>query len=112
VIIGPKWTPQIMRELLRHDRRRFQDLIDSLPRIAPNTLSHRPKLLEKYGLQVREFYEVNPPRSEYVLTRKGRAMSGVISAMRDWGERFTGVEDSSGPAACAGALLVSCYTVP
>ena len=89
MIIGSKWTPQIMRELLRHDRRRFQDLTVSLPGIAPNTLSHRLKLLEKSGLLVREFYEVNPPRAEYVLTRKGRAMSGVIGAMRDWGERFT-----------------------
>lgn len=89
VIIGSKWTPQILRELLAHGRRRYQELFDALPGIAPNTLSHRLKLLEKSGIVQREFYEDNPPRAEYVLTEKGKAMHGMISAMREWGERFT-----------------------
>jgi DNA-binding HxlR family transcriptional regulator len=77
-----------MREMLEHKRRRFQDLQDALPGIAPNTLSHRLKLLEQSDILRREFYEENPPRAEYVLTEKGAAMGGVIRAMRDWGERF------------------------
>ena len=77
-----------MREMLEHKRRRFQDLQDALPGIAPNTLSHRLKLLEQSEIVTREFYEENPPRAEYVLTEKGAAMGGVIQAMRDWGERF------------------------
>lgn len=77
-----------MRELLVHDRRRYQDLLDTLEGIAPNTLSHRLKLLEQSAIVRREFYEDNPPRAEYVLTEKGRAMGGVIAAMREWGEKF------------------------
>lgn len=88
VILGSKWSAQIMREMLLHSRRRFQDLQEALPGIAPNTLSDRLKLLEKSGIVVREFYEQNPPRAEYVLTEKGRAMGGIISAMRQWGEEF------------------------
>ncbi len=77
-----------MREMLAHDRRRYQDLLDALPGIAPNTLSHRLKLLEQSKIVQREFYEENPPRAEYVLTEKGRAMGSIIRAMRDWGEQF------------------------
>ena len=77
-----------MREMLQHERRRYQDLLDSLPGIAPNTLSHRLKLLEQSAIVSREFYEDNPPRAEYVLTDKGRAMGAIIGAMRDWGEKF------------------------
>lgn len=78
-----------MRELLLHERRRYQDLLDTLGGIAPNTLSHRLKLLEQSAIVTREFYEDNPPRAEYVLTDKGRAMGGIIQAMRDWGEKFS-----------------------
>lgn len=88
MIVASKWTPLILRELLEHERRRFQDFMDALAGIAPNTLSHRLKLLERSGIVRREFYEDNPPRAEYVITEKGRAMNGVIMAMRDWGERF------------------------
>tara|TARA_Y100000815_G_C13242223_1_gene462265 strand:- start:467 stop:781 length:315 start_codon:yes stop_codon:yes gene_type:complete len=88
VFIGSKWTAQIMREMLLHERRRYQDLLDTLEGIAPNTLSHRLKLLEQSAIVTREFYEENPPRAEYVLTEKGRAMGGIIAAMRQWGEDY------------------------
>lgn len=78
-----------MREMLLHERRRYQDLLDTLEGIAPNTLSHRLKLLEQSEIVAREFYEDNPPRAAYVLTDKGRAMGGIIQAMREWGERFS-----------------------
>ncbi len=77
-----------MREMLLHERRRYQDLLDTLEGIAPNTLSHRLKLLEQSAIVTREFYEENPPRAEYVLTEKGRAMGGIIAAMRQWGEDY------------------------
>ena len=78
-----------MGELLQHERRRYQDLLDALDGIAPTTLSHRLKLLEQSAIVTRAFYATNPPRAEYVLTDKGRAMGGIIKAMREWGERFS-----------------------
>ncbi|UAB78812.1 helix-turn-helix transcriptional regulator [Erythrobacter sp. SCSIO 43205] len=88
VFLGSKWTAQIMREMLRHKRRRFQDLQDALVGIAPNTLSHRLKLLEQSAILEREFYENNPPRAEYVLTEKGAAMGKILAAMHEWGEKY------------------------
>ena len=75
-----------MRDLLLHGARRFQDLLDSLEGIAPNTLSDRLKTLETHGVVERRFYSEHPPRAEYLLTPKGRALGPVVRAMRDWGE--------------------------
>ncbi len=85
MIIGSRWTAEIIRELLDHGSRRFQDLQDTLSGIAPNTLSNRLKMLEQAGVVGREFYEDHPPRAAYVLTPKGRKMSAIIRAMRSWG---------------------------
>jgi DNA-binding HxlR family transcriptional regulator len=45
-VIGSSWTCLILRDLILHGARRFQDLQDSLDGIAPNTLSERLKTLE------------------------------------------------------------------
>ncbi len=89
VIIGTRWTAQILRELLDHGPRRFQDLQDALAGIAPNTLSARLKMLETSGIVVREFYDQHPPRAAYVLTEKGQKMRGILNAMRLWGQDYT-----------------------
>ncbi len=84
-ILGSRWTVLILRELLAHDTRRFQDLLESLEGIAPNTLSGRLKMLEESGVIRRELYEDRPPRARYVLTEKGRKMETILRAMRRWG---------------------------
>ncbi len=88
LILGSRWTAQIMRELLENGARRFQDFQDALDGIPPNTLSNRLKMLEESGIVARSFYEDHPPRAEYLLTAKGRKMSGIIGAMRDWGSKY------------------------
>ncbi len=86
-IIGSRWTAQILRELLDHSARRFQDLQDAIDGITPTVLSNRLKMLEDSGIVARRLYETHPPRAEYLLTDKGREMRGVIGAMRDWGAK-------------------------
>lgn len=86
-IVGSRWTALIMRDLLLNPSRRYQDLQNSLAGIPPNTLSDRLKLLEENGIVERRFYELHPPRAEYVLTEKGRELGPVIRAMRDWGRK-------------------------
>ena len=86
--MGERWTPLLLRDLLLHGARRFQDFQDSLEGIAPTTLSDRLKTLERHGIVERRFYTQHPPRAEYVLTRKGRDLGPVVRAMRDWGEKY------------------------
>lgn len=86
-VIGEKWSLLILRDLFLHGPRRFQDLERSLARVAPNTLSARLKALEAQGVIATRLYEQHPPRYEYFLTDKGRALGPVLKALRAWGER-------------------------
>lgn len=88
MILGSRWTAQIMREMLSHTSRRFSDIEGALPDIPPNTLSQRLKMLEESGILARDIYETHPPRAEYRLTEKGRRMGAIIQAMRNWGIRY------------------------
>lgn len=85
LILGTRWTAQIIRELLDHGPRRFQDLQEKIEGITPNTLSNRLKMLENSGVVSREFYTDHPPRAAYTLTEKGMKMRAIIRAMRVWG---------------------------
>ncbi|MEM7505626.1 MAG: helix-turn-helix domain-containing protein [Pseudomonadota bacterium] len=85
VILGTRWTAQIIREMLDHGPRRFQDLQQAIAGITPNTLSNRLKMLENSGVVSREFYTDHPPRAAYALTEKGQKMRTIIRAMRAWG---------------------------
>lgn len=89
-IIGESWTILILRDLLLEGPRKFRDFERSLSGIGPNTLSSRLKRLEEHGIVVRRFYGERPPRAQYVLTEKGRALGPVLKALRDWGLKRTG----------------------
>ena len=86
-VIGERWTLLMLRDLLLHGARRFQDFQDSLVGVAPNTLSARLKSMEDNGLVERVVYSDRPPRLAYVLTEKGRSLGPIVKAMRDWGSK-------------------------
>lgn len=88
-LIGDRWTILLLRDLLLQGPRRFQDFQDSLPGLAPNTLSARLKSLEDSGLVRRQIYNERPPRLEYALTDKGRSLGPVVKALRNWGAEHT-----------------------
>jgi len=88
-IVGERWTFLILRDLVLHGPRRFQDFEQSLTGISPNTLSARLKTLEEAGVVERVFYETHPPRAEYRLTEKGRDLRLVLRALREWGLKYT-----------------------
>ncbi|HEV1999754.1 MAG TPA: helix-turn-helix domain-containing protein [Xanthobacteraceae bacterium] len=88
-IIGERWTILVLRDLLLEGPRKFQDFERSMPGISPNTLSARLKRLEEGGVIERRFYEEHPPRAEYVLTEKGRALGPAMRALRGWGLEHT-----------------------
>ena len=88
-VIGDRWTILILRDLVLHGPRKFQDFQRSLRRISPNTLSMRLKRLEESGIVERRFYAQHPPRAEYVLTPEGEELRPVLKALLDWGERHT-----------------------
>ena len=86
-LIGERWTILLLRDLLLHGPRRFQDFQASLAGVAPNTLSARLKAMEDSGLVSRVLYNERPPRLEYVLTAKGKSLGPIVKAMREWGSK-------------------------
>ena len=85
-LVGDRWTLLLVRDLLGGTRR-FGDLQDGSPGLAPNILSDRLKLLEEHGLVARRLYSDHPPRAEYTLTAKGQELGVVIGALAAWGSR-------------------------
>ncbi len=86
-IISGKWTILLIRDLAESSRR-FCELERSLEGISPRTLSLRLRALEECGVVERHTYPEVPPRVEYVLTEKGRALIPVIEEMRNYGEQW------------------------
>jgi DNA-binding HxlR family transcriptional regulator len=87
-VIGERWTLLILRDLLRRGPLRFQQFEETLPGIAPNTLSARLKTLEAAGVVTTRLYETHPPRYEYALTEKGEALRPVLKSLYAWGTLF------------------------
>ena len=93
-IVCAKWTMLVIRDLA-DGRTRFCQLERSLAGISPRTLSLRLRALEEEGIVARQTYPEVPPRVEYALTDKGRALLPLIDVMRDYGTRWLGDGDGN-----------------
>ncbi|GGO32052.1 winged helix-turn-helix transcriptional regulator [Deinococcus humi] len=87
-VIDGKWTTLILRDLLAGTRR-FGELRTSLTGISPKTLTDRLRDLERQGVVTRVVFPEIPPRVEYTLTDKGRALGNVVYALAEWGAEWT-----------------------
>lgn len=83
-VVGEWWTLLIIRDALRGTRR-FDDFRANLG-LARSVLTARLRRLTDAGILTREAYSEHPPRYEYQLTDKGRALFPVIAALLRWGD--------------------------
>ncbi len=88
-IVCGKWTMLVIRDLAE-GRSRFCELERSLEGISPRTLSLRLRALEEQGIVARETFSEVPPRVEYALTEKGRALVPIVESMRAYGNAWLG----------------------
>lgn len=88
-IIGAKWTAILVHDMSEGPRR-FSELEHSCAGISPRTLSERLRWLEQEGIVERRSYPESPPRVEYELTEKGKALLPIIAEMRRFGHEFLG----------------------
>jgi len=106
-IVCGKWTLLLIRDLAE-GRSRFCELERSLEGISPRTLSLRLRALEEEGIVERETFPEVPPRVEYRLTEKGRALMPIIDGMRTYGTRWLGAGcDNLAPAAVVDAAAAA-----
>src|ERR671914_1820023 len=90
-IVCGKWTLLVIRDLAE-SRARFCELERSLEGISPRTLSLRLRALEEEGIVARKTFPEVPPRVEYALTEKGRALVPIIEDMRAFGREWLGLD--------------------
>ncbi|HET7744481.1 MAG TPA: helix-turn-helix domain-containing protein [Gaiellaceae bacterium] len=88
-IVGSKWTVIIVHDLSEGPRR-FTELERSCARISPRTLAERLRWLENEDMVLRRSYAESPPRVEYELTPKGRALLPIVREMRRFGHEWLG----------------------
>jgi DNA-binding HxlR family transcriptional regulator len=86
-VVCGKWTLLIVRDLAEGSAR-FCELERSLEGISPRTLSLRLRAREEEDIVKRHTYPEVPPRVEYALTEKGRALVPLIEDMRSYGSRW------------------------
>ena len=84
--VGDRWT-LLLVEVLLDGPRRFGDLQEQVPRIAPNVLTQRLRRLESDGLVLAQPYSERPQRYVYELTASGGELAGALRLLADWGAR-------------------------
>ncbi|MBD0290051.1 MAG: helix-turn-helix transcriptional regulator [Thermoleophilia bacterium] len=84
--VGDRWTLLLVDALLSGPRR-FGELSETVPGIAPNVLSRRLRDLERDALVVARRYSERPPRFEYELSDRGQELAGALRLLADWGAR-------------------------
>ena len=87
-LIGGKWKLIILWHLASEGIMRYSELRRSLKGITHKMLSQQLKELESDGFIHREEYPQVPPKVEYSLTEKGRALKNVLIEMRNWGNEY------------------------
>ncbi|MDB5225032.1 MAG: transcriptional regulator, HxlR family [Candidatus Adlerbacteria bacterium] len=86
-LVGDTCSLIIVRDLLESPRR-FSELTASLAGVSTRTLTLKLKNLLAQGLIERTEYSEKPPRVEYALTAKGKALKPLVAAMRIYGEKY------------------------
>lgn len=89
--VGDRWSLLIVEALL-DGRRRFGELQELVPGIAPNILTDRLRRLERVGIVRSEPYQDRPTRLAYDLTADGRDLASALRLLADWGGRGEDVE--------------------
>src|SRR5206468_3931452 len=83
-LLGQKWVPRIVHELMT-DTRRFNELAHAVGGCNSRTLRDRLRSLEELGIVHREIVATMPPWVEYTLTPKGRALGEALAGLDAWG---------------------------
>ena len=86
-LAGDKWTLVIVRDMLT-GKTRFGEFLASPEAIPTNILTERLKRMERTGLLLKSAYQSHPPRYEYRLSKKGRALHPILQDMCRWANAF------------------------
>jgi DNA-binding HxlR family transcriptional regulator len=103
-VVGDKWTLLIVRELVSGPRR-FVDVRNALPRISSEQLRLRLARMVADGLLLRHSYREAPPRVEYELTPRARALVPALAELARWGYEWEWSPPRAGEHVELGAIF-------
>ncbi len=106
--VGDRWSLLLVDALLSGPRR-FGELREALPSIAPNVLAQRLRRLEDKGVVEARVYSERPVRRVYELTGDGRQLAGPIRLLADWGARAAPGAEAIQHSACGTPLEAHWY---
>lgn len=86
-LIGNKWKPLILRDLLKGPQR-FKYLQYGIDGISAKVLTENLRQMEDDGLVKREVFAEIPLRVEYSLTPLGEKMRPIIESLADFGREY------------------------
>lgn len=92
-VIGDSWTVLILRDALR-GATKF-DEFQAATRASRAILSERLSHLVEHGVMEKVQYEAHPPRHEYRLTPRGKALQPVLMTLSHWSETHLPVKTRS-----------------
>ncbi len=87
-IIGKKFTIHVLRNMMILNQKRFNQLLDSIEGMNPNTLSTRLREMEQSNLIEKRVFNETPIRIEYHLTKKGLALKPILEEMANFSMKF------------------------
>jgi DNA-binding HxlR family transcriptional regulator len=87
--IGKKFTVLILRNMINGKQSRFNQLLNSIEKSNPKTLSTRLREMQRLGLIKRKVYSNERPiRIEYSLTQKGLALQPILDMMAAYSMKY------------------------
>lgn len=94
-MLSGKWRTHVIYALCKQPRCRFGELKKAIPHITNTMLTSVLRDLERMGIVLREQFNEIPPRVEYSLSEKGRALLPVFAELHRWSEKYIGIEERS-----------------
>ena len=85
-VVGDRWALLVVREAFLGVHR--FDEIQRKTGAPRDILAARLKKLVETGVLERRLYQERPARYEYQLTEAGRGLYAVVTALRQWGDRY------------------------
>ena len=85
---GGKYKAIILYHLIKDGVLRYNELQKVIPRATAKMFSQQLRELEADGLVNRKVYPVEPPKTEYSLTERGKTLAPLINDMYDWGRTY------------------------
>ena len=111
-LLGDEWSLILLRLALQ-GQTKYSEFQESLP-ISHAVLTNRLDTLVREGLIDKRLYSERPPRSEYLLTEKGRSTWPILVAIWGWERTWVATHTYETPpmihAACSSSFspVVTC----